>query len=384
MNSHNTSRRTVLKLLSGSLLGSSFGLAATSCTHKKFFNPDEDILLSGSNITDDKSLQNALIVINLTQSKKRIIKTSFFPHGVCIDPNNKYRIFCFEKNSTNACEINLKSLKVTQYFTSTKNHTFSGHAAFSENSNEIYCIENNINTRQGAVIVRNSDTFEAIKRLPTLGLSANDCHLIEAQTLVISNTGRSESDFHQPSLVYIDLETEKLLKRIKLDDKNLNCGHFDITEKGDLVIASAPVSSLDETLSGGVSIQPANEKLTTMTQPEPVIKRMTGEALSITINKQYDIVAVTHPQANLLTFWSITQSRIIKAYGIENPRGICQTLDGKYFVVSYGRTPAIAKISSKMMTPVADSIVRSTLATSDHMINWSAIIRKIMPARIYD
>ncbi len=118
--------------------------------------------------------------------------------------------------------------------------------------------------------------------------------------LTVSNTGKSESGLHQPSLVSIDLDTEKLIERIKLENdglyqNSLNCGHFKITDDNDLIIASAPVASQSTGLSGGISIRRQNESITTMTEPDVVIKSMTGEALSIEINQQQTIAAITHP-----------------------------------------------------------------------------------------
>ncbi len=182
----------------------------------------------------------------------------------------------------------------------------------------------------------------------------------------------------------INLNTEKLVERIKLDKQSLNCGHFNISNNNDLVIASAPIDSSNKSLSGGVSLRRQDGMLTTMTEPELVIKRMTGEALGIEINQQQQIAAITHPQANLLTFWSIQDQKIIKAFGIEKPRGISQTLDKKYFIVSYGEKPAMAKISSTELEPQADSIVQPTLASGEHLINWSKSLREIMPTRVYD
>ena len=207
--------------------------------------------------------------------------------------------------------------------------------------------------------------------------------------LVISNTGKSKTGFHQPSLVYIDLNTEKLIERIKLENSGfyqngLNCGHFKISDNNDLIIASAPTDSHNTDLSGGVSIRKQNERVSTMTEPEVVFKRMTGEALGIEINQQQTIAAITHPQANLLTFWSIKDKKIIKAYSFENPRGISQTVDNKDFIVSYGTKPAMAKISTGDLSPQTDSIVQPTHASGEHLINWSKTLREIMPARIYD
>ena len=372
-------RRNFLKAISVSLLGSSIA----SCTHRKFFNPDEDILLSGGSYNTDGQIQNALVIINLMQQEKRVIDTPFLPHGINIDPNNKYRVFCFEKNGSNACEIDLQTQSITRTFQSANKQLFSGHSCFSKNGELIYCIEKNIDNMQGIISIRNSDTFELTHQLPTLGLSPHDCQLTKDNRLTISNTGRSETNFHQPSLVAIDLKSEKLIERIKLDDKNLNCGHFKITDDNDLIIASAPLDSDDKTLSGGVSIGQHGQSIFTMTEPEVVIQRMTGEALSIEIDERQEVAAVTHPEANLITFWSIKDKKIVKAYGFENPRGISLTLDKKYFVVSYGIKPAIAKILIKDLTPQADSVVQPTLASGEHILNWSTVLRDIMPTRVY-
>ncbi len=372
-------RRNFLKVIPASLLSSSL----LSCSHKKFFHPDEDILLSGGRLRADEKIQNVLVVVNLTQQEKRIIETPFLPHDININPNNKYRVFCFEKNGSNACEIDLQTKSIVRTLHAEDKQLFSGHASFSKDGKLIYCIENNKDNLQGSISIRDSRTFEVTDQLPTLGLSAHDCQLTDGNILTVSNTGKSGSGFHQASLVTIDLRSEKLIERIKLDDNGLNCGHFKITENNDLIVASAPLESQNKTLPGGVSIRQYNKPVSTMTEPDVVIKRMTGEALSIEIDQQLAIAAITHPEANLLTFWSINDKKIIKAYGFENPRGISQSLDKKYFIVSYGNRPAMVKIAVKDLTPLADSIIQPTLASGEHTLNWSAKLREIMPTRVY-
>lgn len=376
-------RRCFLKTISLGCL-SIQPLFSTGCTHKKFLNPDEDILISGGKLADEASIQNVLVIINLRQQEKRVIETPFLPHGTIIDPNNKYRILCFEKNGRAACEVDLQAGKVTKTFQTESNHFFSGHACFSNDGNRLYSIESDGDEIQGSIVVRDGKTLQTIKILPSLGLQPHDCQLTADNILLVSNTGQSESNFHQPSVVAIDVTTEKLVERIQLDEKNLNCGHFKITGKNNLVISSAPLATEKENTPGGVSIRNQSNKVITMTEPELVIKRMTGEALSIAINQQNSIAAITHPEANLITFWSIENSRIVKAFGLENPRGISQTLDNKYFVVSYGNRAAMAKVSVSDLTPVENSIVQPTLASGEHVINWSKTLRRIMPGKVYD
>ncbi len=385
---HNSQRRSLLKIIASSAIAGGMSIPLIACTHKKFFNPDENILLSGGSYTDNEKTQNALIIINLTQKEKRVIDTPFLPHQVIINPNNKHSVYCFEKKGNNGCEVNLQTQKTERTFYSTEGHLFSGHACFSGDGKQIICIESNTDNQQGNISLRDTKTLKITQQQPTLGLSPHDCQL-KNETLTVSNTGRSESGFHQPSLVRINLKTEKLLERIKLDEKNatnknLNCGHFKTSTNNDLVIASAPINNHDKVFSGGVSIGKKGEDIITMVKPDVVIKRMTGEALSIEINQQRSIAAITHPEANLLTFWSIKNRQIIKAFGMENPRGLSQTIDKKHFIVSYGNKPAMVNISTADLLPQADSIIQPTLASGEHIINWSKALRQIMPSRIYD
>lgn len=385
-------RRHFLNLLSSAMAGSVLGLPLTGCTHKELLNPDEDILLSGGNYSEYGTPHNALIVINPVQKEKRVIECDFIPHEIIIHPEDKYTIYCFEKDGHHACSINLKTLIVAERFQSESGHLFSGHAVFSRDNKFIYTIESEQQSQQGKISIRDAATFEAIKQLPTLGLSPHDCQLLEQDVMVVSNTGQSESKFHQPSLVYIDMKTEKLVSRLKLDDDKLNAGHFAVAKNDTLVIASAPIretetitdenNSADNTL-GGISIKTADAPVVTMTEPEMVVQRMLGEALGISIDSKNGVAAITHPDANLLTFWSLKNMQVIKAIGIENPRGITQTLDQKNFVISYGIKPAMAYISNKELTPLPETILQPTFASGEHLLNWSLSLRQVMPTRIY-
>ena len=385
-------RRTFLKITAGSFLAANF----SACTHKKFYNPDEDTILSGGSYTNNNKIQFALVAVNLTQQEKRVIDSAFLPHDILVHPNNKYRIYCFEKNGINACEIDLQKQSVIREFQSADNKRFSGHAALSEDGKILYCIENNINAdpekQFGNVVIRNSETFTILKQISTHGLSAHDCQLLKNQILVVSNTGQSDAENKQAGITYIDLKTESVVRYFHAtDDKqqnNINNGHFEINDENDLIIASAPVLQYKDKqvagrLIGAVSIKNRDNRLITMNEPETVIKRMTGEALSIEISDNAKVAAITHPEADMLTFWSIKNNQLIKAFGMTKPRGICQTISGENFIVSYGNKAAMAQIATKNLTPIASSIVQPTFATGEHIINWALTLRKIMPTNIY-
>lgn len=375
-------RRTFLKLAGSSILGSSITLSS-ACSRATFFNPENDILLSGTTYNHDKAQQTALLAINLAIKEKKFIDTPFIPHGIFVSPKDKYRILCLGKNTTHGVIIDLRTEQIVHEFSTRPSFEFSGHAAFSKDGNLVYCIETNTDNHQGIISIRNTTDFNVIKTLPTLGINPHDCQRLDDNTLVISNTGYSTSGFHQPSLVKINLETEKLVERIKMDNATLNCGHFLITDHNDLVIASAPVNPIDSPY-GGVSLKQVDNEIKTMRQPEAVISRMQGEALGIAVSPDSSIVAITHPEADLLTFWSLKKQAIIKAIGLEHPKGICLSQDKRNFIISFGKQPALARITVKDLTPITDSVLQHAQTSGEHLVNWTATIKKIMPSKVYD
>jgi hypothetical protein len=377
---YKSDRRQFLKLIALGSISGTLGLPITACSKRKFLNPDEDVYLSGGSYDNQGTRAYALIAINTNQKKEHVIPCDFLPHEIILHPEDSYTVFCFEKDGPNACTVDLKNDRVINRFQAAGNHHFSGHAVFDGNG-RLFTIEIEQLTKQGKISIRDASTLDIIKQLPTLGLSPHDCQLNE-NTLAVSNTGQDATGFHQPSLVFIDIESEKLLSRLKLDDDELNAGHFYMAYENKLVIASAPLDQSDSKAVGGVSIQDNEHSVITMTHPEDLSGRLKGEALGITVSPEHEVAAITHPDANLLTFWSLKDSpgnaSFIKAIDIDNPRGVTQTLDGKSFMISYGRNPAMVNIEISSLTRQAETIMSPTSVTGEHLLNWSASLREMI------
>jgi hypothetical protein len=67
-----------------------------------------------------------------------------------------------------------------------------------------------------------------------------------------------------------------------------------------------------------------------------IASRLVGESLSVAIHNPSRTVLATHPDANLITFWSMDGGSLIGKLEVPGPRGVTLTLDEKLFVVSYG------------------------------------------------
>ena len=376
-------RRNFLKYLSlGCATPTLTGLIA--CTHQKFYNPDQDIILGGGSYQQDGALKHVLSIVNLQKKDKQLIDMDFLAHGIIIDPNDKKRLVVFEKIGPGAAEIDLDDHTVAKKIAPSKDKYFYGHGAFNQSGDILYCTETYLDNHKGAIVIRDGRSFKVLGEFPTYGENPHECQLVDdGATLVVTNAGSVSNTSTGPSVTYIDVATQELKERVTLTNEQLNTGHIGIAKDGSLVVASAPRKGLEKTHTGGVSIRSGNQSMLSMTQPEIVIDKMTGEALSVIVDNKHSIAAVTHPDGDMVTFWSVDKRELLKAMSVPKPRGVTLSLDEKSFIVSYGANTSMVLINTKSLDASTDSILQPTYISGSHIYNWSKTLTEIMPTNVY-
>lgn len=377
------SRRQFLKIISLGTL-STQGVMLSGCTHQKFYNPDQDILLGGGRFRKNGEIRHVLAVVNLLQKSNQQLDLDFLAHGIIIDPNNKKRLLTFEKEGARAAVVDLNHHSVTKNLTTADDRYFNGHGTFNKTGDRLFSTETSRDTHRGIISIRDGKTFDSLGEFPSFGENPHECQLInDGTTLVVSNAGSERSKNSQPCVTYIDMQSQQLVERITLTNKEWSPGHIRIAEDGSLIVASAARKSLEKTHRGGVSIRSPKHSMLSMTQPEMVINKLTGEALSIAIDERHNIAAITHPEANMITFWSIDKRELKKAMSVPSPRGITLSLNEKSFIVSYNADTSLILIDTKNLTADTESIMQPSFISGEHIYNWSRTLKEIMPAHVY-
>lgn len=376
-------RRNFLKFVSLSCVAPSLTTLA-GCTHQKFYNPDQDIILGGGRFKKNDEIRHVLAVINLQQKEKNLVDMDFLAHGIIVDPNDKKRLIVFEKIGPGAAEIDLNDHTVTTDIKTDKEKYFYGHGAFDNTGDTLFCTETYLDNHKGIIAIRDGSSFKVLGEFPTYGENPHECQLIDdGATLVVTNAGSVSVDNSAPCVTYIDVQSQKLIERVTLTNHQLNTGHIGIAKDGSLIVASAPREGLDKTHTGGVSIRSGNQSMLSMTSPEVVINQMTGEALSVAIDNKHNIAAVTHPDGNMVTFWSVDKRELIKAISVPKPRGVTLSLDEKSFIISYDINTSVVLVSTKNLTASTDNIMQPTYISGSHIYNWSKTLTEIMPTDVY-
>lgn len=315
-------------------------------------------------------LQSVISVLDLSKQQPVTTKTTFLPHGIHRNPNNPDVFAVFEKKGSGACEFNIKQNKVVRAIKTQPERYFYGHGAYSNDGKLLFATETDLNSMNGVIAIRDASTLEYLGEFPSFGKEPHECQLInQGKTLMVTNAG-GEVGGDSPCVTMIDVVSRKLLKKVQLSNSQINTGHAGISKQGELVVVSAPrVGSADGRL-GGVSIGEVSAEgerilIEHIDKPEKVVKRMHGEALSIAIHG--DIAGVTHPEGDMITFWSLKRKTLIKAIHVPYPRGIAFISDKKQFLISYGREANVVLIDSEGLRVRKASVINKTFITGSHL-----------------
>lgn len=280
---------------------------------------------------------------------------SFLAHGISFHPLKPSVVSIFEKKGPGACELDLKTGLVRSIATDPKRY-FYGHGAYIFNQGlKLLSTETVLSTGQGLIVVRDAETLKIEGHFPSYGCNPHDCTLIEnGSVLAVTNGGAPIGQNPKPSVVYIDVKSQKLLEKFEIEDPKINAGHLAISENKDLAVVSAPRLGLPETDNGSISILSQNnkdkiKKLITLKEPKEIIDQLKSETLSVCIDDERGILAATSPAGNLVTFWNIKLGSYISSISITKPRGIIQSKNKKYFLISFDTDASLAVIDANTL-----------------------------------
>ena len=323
-----------------------------------------------ANERGDERYHLALLDLDAPGAEPTVIPTSFFGHGVVLDPRDAGRAVLFEKRGPGACELDLRAGAVTRPIESPPGREFYGHGAFSADGGLLFATETVVDDyHRGVTVVRDGRTLEELGEFPTYGAAPHDCLLVdEGRTLVFTNGGSPEAGGSAPCVTYVDVASEQLVERVELTAETLNTGHLAISSRGDLAVVSAMRDYLPRESLGGASLRPAGGELRTLVEPRDTTRRMIGETLSVAIHEPTACFGATNPKGNLVTFWGLERGALLGELALSNPRGIALTLDGSQFVLSYGRGTRLLRLDPATLQPIPGSLVPLSRMGGSHIV----------------
>jgi uncharacterized protein len=334
------------------------------------------VLLGGGGYTLRGQSSHVLARVDLDRARPEVVSFSmgFLPHGFAFDPRAPTRVAVFEKKGPGACVIDVATGVTERALAAGEGRQFYGHGAFSADGALLYATESVLTEGgRGVLVVRDGRTLEALGELGTHGFSPHDCQLLDdGKTMVVANGGgpygvRGAS---LPCVTYVDVSTGKLLEKIAIPSPLFNAGHVAVSERGDLVIVSAPRDGVaGEPALGAVTLRLGRRKPFVIERPEAIVARMLGEALSVALDADATMALATHPLGDCVTAWSLRDGSSLAVIELAEARGVALTLDRAEFVVSHraGDAMALSFFDARTLRPTGERIAPSPI-TGSHVV----------------
>lgn len=351
-------------------LAAALGLPARQATGATVLDPAQEWLIGGSQFAvpgEGGRMRRALVLMSLQSRQPQLIDTDFFPHGFAIDPRQNTRVASFQKIGPGAALIDLASGRVLTRIAPKGQQQFYGHGVFTRDGKWLLSTERDEATRRGLIAIRDASTLDYLGEFPSHGDSPHDCQLIEdGQVLAVANG--------EGSVSLIDVARQRLIEKLPIPNKRLNAGHLQMLPQRRLVAVSAPAQGLGEQDLGGISVRLAQRPWSSLSQPQELVSHMVGEALSVAVSPRHGVFAVTHPGADLVSFWSLSDASPLGQLSLPRPRGVDLSLDGDRFLISFGPQTSLALVDAHDRH-VIEQAAKPTYFSGSHLLNWSRATR---------
>lgn len=364
------SRRQLIKL------GGAFSLASQA-PYLMAQQGGGELILGGGRIldTDTQKISYFISCLDTSLAQPQVTETNFLPHGLHPNPAKPTQLAVFEKKGPGACEYDLETRQLVRMIEPTDGCHFYGHGAYSVDGEVLFSTENHLLNNQGLLSIRDSKTLQSLGQFPSYGQEPHECKLIDGGKVLVVTNGGGPLGGEVPSVCYIDVNSQKLLEKIEVSDKYLNAGHLAIDNNGSLVTVSAPRSGLGRAYSGGISVVESNGRFVRLSHPG-LTENLKGEALSVCIHNRLQILAVTHPTSQLVSFWSIRTQQLIKTLSFVTPRGIELNKAEDEFLITAGETASLYAVSIPDLE-VKRIISPYSYFTGSHIYNWARRLPEI-------
>lgn len=374
------SRRSLHKGILGSLGAMPLGLTQALGSVKT--DSLGDLLIGGGKFTEPGSNNQRLVLslLRIAESQPELISLDFFPHGISVRPNKPNQILVMEKKGPGCALVDIASKEVLLDVQASKNCWFYGHGAYTKNGDHCYVVETDLTTNRGLLSIREAESGKILGEMDTHGANPHDCQLVvEENFLAITNSGlgRGVQDKNTaPCVTFVDASSGKLLERIPLTKPELNAGHLLVTDNRDLAVVSAPREGMSTSALGGISLRPKDLSMESLSNPEDVLGRLVGETLSLAYHAQTDLLAATTPDANVVSFWKMSDRSFAGSVRLPEPKGVCLNADQTHFLVSAAATPVIYSINAMDLENIGLAH-QNPYVSGSHLYNWTLESEKL-------
>lgn len=225
---------------------------------------------------------------------------------------------------------------------------FYGHGTFSSDGRILFATENDYESGEGVIGIYDSDDrYRRIGEHPSHGIGPHELILMpDNKTLAIANGGiRTHPDHGRaklnlddmaPSLIFADIASGDRLDQADLPkaQRQLSIRHLAPLADGRLAVAMQYEGSRKDHPPLVAIYDGANIK--TLNAPQNIQRRMRHYAGSVAVDQANELIAVSAPRGNLVTFWDGSNGRYLTHTDIQDGSGVARTAKPGEFILTGG------------------------------------------------
>ncbi|KZX81672.1 hypothetical protein A3715_06625 [Oleiphilus sp. HI0009] len=287
------------------------GLIALPSVSSAFDTKQNDAILSAIKIGD----RFALCKLE-NNSPPQLLELPGRAHQVLFNPNKSMVVAVARRPQTYLTIADAYSLEKLVQIESPKNTHFFGHACFSRDGNLLFTTEQNFETGEGLIGIRDvRDEFRLLQHHASHGIGPHElATLHKLDYLVVANggirthpnTGRKKLniDSMHPNLSYIDVASGELIEQRSLSRKHhqLSIRHIDVN-KQDVVVFGSQQQGRIHTQGSCIGKTQLGEELRLATQLPDKQANTSNYVGSIRFESSGRYFAASDPRAGLISFW---------------------------------------------------------------------------------
>ncbi len=266
-----------------------------------------------------------LAIVNMDTYEVKAVPLTFLAHSFLQQPGEPDHVWAIEKWGKNIAKVDVKSAKIIQHIESPQDTLFYGHGFFWNNGRTIYVTSQDSHLKKGLLIGYDTETFKILTRFQVSSGGLHQCQAINDKIALFANTGtyvtriNSKTDIPEgehwiehSSLCHLDVEHEKVVKQIYIDDRDQLACHFS-TLDDNIVLLCRP--STHARVHGAVYCGSYNGPLNLVDWGE-VGKYTNGEMLSAAIEPSSGLAVVTSGEGGAFMLIDWKHHALIKKFDI--------------------------------------------------------------------
>ncbi|REL32193.1 DUF1513 domain-containing protein [Thalassotalea euphylliae] len=222
---------------------------------------------------------------------------------------------------------------------------FYGHGI--GNQQVLITTENNYQQGRGAIVVRDINTYQVLEQFDSGGIGPHQlAYMPGNKHIVIANGGilthpdlprkKLNLDTMKPNLAYMELTSGKIVDSFELDNHQLSIRHLDVSEKGKVVAGLQYQGAKSDLVPLAIAHQ-GEASLQYLSASEAIWRRMNHYTASVCIDNAANLVAISCPRADMLTYWSLNDNSFIAKERFSDGAGLAMSTDGKGIIATSGK-----------------------------------------------